>query len=145
MLLKSLISYVLKPPYKKGLEKESERNGYQSSRSKHKPYKSHSLNRGKSLENCDQLNDSNNHHSESNCPCCEKYNNNNKNLNDINEVLKFSSLRLQRRNRSSSRKNNDYYLSESAQQPCQPRVQFDISNLQKNSKPDKSTSKLKYN
>lgn len=119
-----------------GQEKESDRYEYQSSRTKQKTHKSHSLNRGKSLENYDQLNDSKNYHSESNCPCCEKY----KNLNGINEVLKFNSLRLQRRNRSSSRKNNDYYLSESAQQPCQPRVQFDIPNMQKN---DKAASKSK--
>jgi len=91
--------------------------------------RSSSLSRGKSLENYEKLNDTS-------CPCCEKY----KNLEDLNEVLKFNSLRLKRVGGSSSNslrrpinKNHDSSCNnDTSQYFYQPRVQFETSHKTKN-------------
>ncbi len=84
--------------------------------------RSSSLSRGKSLENYEKLNDT------AACPCCEKY----KNLEDLNDVLKFSSLRLQRTNKSGVNGNSRRSIiknhegnEDTSQYYYQPRVQFD--------------------
>lgn len=94
--------------------------------------KSTSLNRGKSLENYEKLNGLD----QSSCPCCEKY----KNLEDLNEVLKYSSLRLQKLpNYQKHRRSIIKPATESSQYYYQPHVQFDVDKDQLKNNPNLTT------